>query len=269
MPRQDRVTFTRLSDVAPGHGDETREGPVAPFWRRRHLTVDQRTARGRAARQAAPRSEHGRWCPAAGRPDPVALLEQQAMTRVPELVPIRYGRMAVSPFTFYRGAAAIMAADLAPTSTTGITTQLCGDAHLSNFGVFGTPERRLIFDINDFDETLPGPWEWDIKRLAASFEVMGRGRGFSPDERATIVTACAREYRERMRRAAGLGTLSAWYNQLDAGGSSIWSVKRYGSSVWTRRRHAEPSATWPTPTRATAHASLRSARLTSRGSCES
>ena len=136
---------------------------------------------------------------------------------MPELVPIRYGRMLVSPFTFYRGAAAIMAADLAATPVSGITVQLCGDAHLSNFGVFGTPERQLIFDINDFDETLPGPWEWDVKRMAASFEVMGRFRGFSPDDRHAIVTAGVREYRERMRRAAGMPTLGAWYDQLEAG----------------------------------------------------
>src|SRR6185437_15423148 len=181
-----------------------------------HLTVDQRVARGRAARQEAPRSEHGRWKAAPNRPDPVALLEEQAATRVPELVPIRYGRMLVSPFTFYRGAAAIMAADLAPTPVSGITVQLCGDAHLSNFGVFGTPERQLIFDINDFDETLPGPWEWDVKRLAASFEVMGRFRGFSSDDRRAVVTAGVREYRERMRRAADMPTLGAWYDQLDA-----------------------------------------------------
>jgi len=136
---------------------------------------------------------------------------------VAELVPIRYGRMLVSPFTFYRGAAAIMAADLAPTPVSGITVQLCGDAHLSNFGVFGTPERQLIFDINDFDETLPGPWEWDVKRMAASFEVMGRFRGFSPDNRYAIVSAGVREYRERMRRAAGMPTLGAWYDQLEVG----------------------------------------------------
>ena len=191
--------------------------PFASSWRRAHLTVDQRVARGRAARREAPRSEHGRWEPAPDRPDPVALLEEQAATRVPELVPIRYGRMLVSPFTFYRGAAAIMAADLAATPVSGITVQLCGDAHLSNFGVFGTPERQLIFDINDFDETLPGPWEWDVKRMAASFEIMGRFRGFSPDNRHAIVTAGVREYRERMRRAAGHATLGAWYDQLEAG----------------------------------------------------
>ena len=170
-------------------GDGARGAPFASAWRRQHLTVDERVARGRAAREQAPRSSHGRWEPAPDRPDPIALLEEQAASRVPELVPIRYGRMLVSPFTFYRGAALIMAADLAATPVSGVTVQLCGDAHLSNFGLFGTPERQMMFDINDFDETLPGPWEWDVKRLAASFEIMGRDRGFSPADRRAIVMA--------------------------------------------------------------------------------
>ena len=212
MTTRARSTATRSAEGDGAHGV-----PFASSWRRGHLTVDQRVARGRAARRETPRSEHGRWEPSPDRPDPVALLEEQAASRVPELVPIRYGRMLVSPFTFYRGGAAIMAADLAGTPVSGITVQLCGDAHLSNFGVFGTPERQMIFDINDFDETLPGPWEWDVKRMAASFEVMGRFRGFSPDSRNAIVTAGVREYRERMRRAAGMGTLGAWYDQLEVG----------------------------------------------------
>ncbi len=136
---------------------------------------------------------------------------------MPELVPIRYGRMLVSPFTFYRGAALIMATDLAATPVSGVTVQLCGDAHLSNFGLFGTPERQMIFDINDFDETLPGPWEWDVKRLAASFEVMGRDRGFLPADRRAVVMAGVREYRERIRQAAGMRSLDAWYQHLEAG----------------------------------------------------
>ncbi len=192
-------------------------GPFASSWRRMHLTAEQRVARGRAARGTAPRSSHGRWEPAPDRPDPVALLEEQAATRVPELIPIRYGRMLASPFTFYRGGALIMAADLAATPVTGITVQLCGDAHLSNFGLFGSPERRLLFDINDFDETLPGPWEWDVKRLAASFEIMGRDRGFAPADRRAVVMAGVREYRNRMRRAAGMGSLAAWYEHFEAG----------------------------------------------------
>ena len=201
------------SSDAPG----ARTPPFASFWRRAHLTLDQRVARGRTARTEAPRSAHGRWAPAPDRPDPVALLEEQAASRVPMLVPIRYGRMLVSPFTFYRGAALIMASDLAGTPVSGITVQLCGDAHLSNFGLFGTPERRMIFDINDFDETLPGPWEWDVKRLAASFEVMGRDRGFSPGDRRAIVMAGVAEYRDRMRQAAEMGSLEAWYDHLEVG----------------------------------------------------
>jgi uncharacterized protein (DUF2252 family) len=196
---------------------QDRSGPFASSWRRRHLTVDQRVARGRAARDQAPRSAHGRWTPAPDRPDPVALLEEQAAARVPLLVPIRYGRMLVSPLTFYRGAALIMASDLAGTPVSGVTVQVCGDAHLSNFGLFGTPERRMIFDINDFDETLPGPWEWDVKRLAASFEIMGRDRGFAPADRRAVVMAGVAEYRDRMRQAAGMGTLDAWYDHLEAG----------------------------------------------------
>ncbi len=193
------------------------DGRFAPSWRRRHLTLEERLARGKAARAAVPRSSHGRWEPAADRADPVALLEEQSRTRVPELLPIRRGRMLVSPFTFFRGAAALMAADLAASPVSGVTVQLCGDAHLSNFGLFGSPERQMLFDINDFDETLPGPWEWDVKRLAASFEVLGRERGFSPADRRSVVGAGVREYRNRMREASGMGTLDAWYDQLDAG----------------------------------------------------
>jgi uncharacterized protein (DUF2252 family) len=189
----------------------------ASAWRRERLSVEERVARGRAARGDAPRSSHGRWAPAADRRDPVALLEEQARTRVPGLVPIRHGRMLVSPFTFYRGAALLMACDLGATPTAGITVQLCGDAHLSNFGVFGTPERRMLFDINDFDETLPGPWEWDVKRLAASFEVGGRDRRFAAADRRAIVMEAVRGYREGMRHAAAMPTLEAWYEQLEVG----------------------------------------------------
>ena len=139
-----------------------------------------------------------------------------------ELVPIRYGRMLVSPFTFFRGAALIMAADLAATPDSAITVQCCGDAHLSNFGVFGSPERQLMFDINDFDETLPGPWEWDVKRLAASFEVAGRDRGFSPDDRRLVVTAAAREYRLGLRQAAAMTTLDVWYSHMKTSEMLEW-----------------------------------------------
>lgn len=193
------------------------ERPFASLWRRQHLTAEERIARGRDARSVAPRSTHAVFSVASDRPDPVALLEQQAASRVPELVPIRYGRMLVSPFTFYRGAALIMATDLADSPRSGVTVQLCGDAHLSNFGFFGTPERRLIFDINDFDETIPGPWEWDVKRLATSFEIMGRHRAFSSSDRRTVVTECVRAYRERMLQTAEMGTLEAWYDHLEVG----------------------------------------------------
>ncbi|MFE5670416.1 DUF2252 domain-containing protein [Agromyces sp. NPDC056523] len=191
---------------------------------------------GRAARRRVPRSSHAGWSPASDRPDPVSLLEQQAVTRVPELVPIRYARMLVSPFTFYRGAALIMASDLAGTPVSGITTQICGDAHLSNFGVFASPERRLVFDINDFDETLPGPWEWDVKRLAASFEIAGRHRGFSDKARARAVRAAVTSYRMQMRRAAESRVLEAWYDQLDADQVQEWiRAERAANRVGTKQ----------------------------------
>ncbi len=207
---------TEPAGITLAGASEARVAPFASSWRRAHLTVDERVARGRNARIDAPRLGHGQWAAAPDRPDPIALLEEQAETRVPHLVPIRNGRMLISPFTFYRGAALIMAADLAATPVSGVTVQLCGDAHLSNFGLFGTPERQMIFDINDFDETLPGPWEWDVKRLAASFEIMGRDRGFSPADRRAIVMAAVAAYRDRMRQTAGMATLGVWYDQLEA-----------------------------------------------------
>ena len=151
-----------------------------------HLSLRERAARGKAERAEVPRSVHGEWSAPSGRRDPVELLEEQAASRVPELVPIRYGRMLVSPFTFYRGAAYLMAADLAGSQRTGLRVQLCGDAHLSNFGGFAAPDRRLVFDINDFDETLPGPFEWDLKRLVASFAVAGRDLGFRAEQRRAV-----------------------------------------------------------------------------------
>ncbi|HEY3765736.1 MAG TPA: DUF2252 domain-containing protein [Gaiellales bacterium] len=178
-------------------------------------SVEESTARGRAARAEAPRSAHGTLAPHPGRPDPVALIERQAETRVPELVPIRHGRMLASPFAFFRGAALIMAADLATMPHSGLRVQLCGDAHLSNFGVFASPERRLVFDLNDFDETLPGPWEWDVKRLAASLAVAGRDNGFGTADRAQIVVTAMRSYREAMRAFAVMGTLDVWYAHLE------------------------------------------------------
>jgi uncharacterized protein (DUF2252 family) len=179
-----------------------------------HPSVEERLARGKAARAQTPRESHAEFTPT-DRPDPIALLEEQAVTRVPELVPIRYARMGVSPFTFYRGAALIMAADLASTPTSRLEVQLCGDAHLSNFGMFGSPERHMIFDINDFDETSKGPWEWDVKRLAASVEIAGRDVSFSTKDRRTAVLAAARSYREAMRSFAGMSNLGVWYAHMD------------------------------------------------------
>jgi uncharacterized protein (DUF2252 family) len=186
------------------------------------VSHEEWAARGKAARREAPRSSHAKWVPAANRPDPIALLEEQATSRVPDLIPIRHGRMLVSPSTFYRGAAFIMAADLAATPISGFEVQLCGDAHLLNFGLFASPERQMLFDINDFDETLPGPWEWDVKRLAASFEVAGRDLGFSPSDRHDIVTAGVHEYRDAMRRASQMGALEAWYSHLTVDDLESW-----------------------------------------------
>jgi uncharacterized protein (DUF2252 family) len=162
-----------------------------------------------------PRSSHGDFHPHAGRADPVTLLEEQAQTRVPELVPIRYGRMLVSPFTFYRGAARIMAHDLAATPRSGLTVQCCGDAHLSNFGVFASPERRLVFDINDFDETLPGPWEWDLKRLTASMLIAARDNRYDSSQQEQIVLQTAAAYRNSMREFATMSNLDVWYAHLE------------------------------------------------------
>ncbi|MGZ4267916.1 MAG: DUF2252 domain-containing protein [Solirubrobacteraceae bacterium] len=180
-----------------------------------HLSVAERVARGKAARKEVPRSRHAVFEPAATRADPVDLLERQAKTRVPELVPIRYGRMLVSPFTFYRGAAMIMAHDLGGTPRSGLTVQCCGDAHLSNFGVFASPERRLMFDINDFDETLPGPWEWDVKRLAVSMLIAARDNDFRAKDQEQIVRDTVGEYRAAMNGFAGMTNLDVWYSHLD------------------------------------------------------
>jgi uncharacterized protein (DUF2252 family) len=180
------------------------------------LLPDESAALGRKARAAVPRSSHAGLPTDADRADPVTLLESQAKTRVPELVPIRYGRMMSSPFAFFRGAALGMAADLAGTPVSGITVQACGDAHLLNFGLYASPERRLVFDVNDFDETLPGPWEWDVKRLAASIVIAGRDRGFSADERRRAVLETVGRYRMAMREFAAMRTLDVWYAKLEA-----------------------------------------------------
>jgi uncharacterized protein (DUF2252 family) len=190
------------------------------------LTPTERESAGKVARRRAPRSIQGRWEPGPDRPDPVEILEEQDRTRVPELIAIRHGRMLVSPFTFYRGAAGIMAADLGVTPRSGLDVQLCGDAHLSNFGVFAAPDRRLIFDINDFDETFPGPFEWDVKRLAASFAVAGRDRGFKKRDRQEVVATAARAYREAMRRLAAERSVDVWYERVD-----LEVIEQYRSQV--------------------------------------
>ena len=179
-----------------------------------HLTRTERVAKGKLARAEAPLAGHADFSPATDR-DPIALLESQATTRVPELVPIRYGRMLTSPFSFYRGAALIMASDLAETPRSNLRTQLCGDAHLSNFGVFASPERHLVFDLNDFDETLPGPFEWDVKRLAASLEIAGRDNDFKTKSRRRIVLSTVAAYRQGLREFADQTNLDVWYAHLN------------------------------------------------------
>jgi uncharacterized protein (DUF2252 family) len=179
------------------------------------LTPAESAARGKTARAEVPRDSHAMFDPPPDRPDPIGLLEEQGKSRVPELVPVRYGRMMVSPFTYYRGAALPMASDLAGTPVSGLAVQACGDAHLSNFGLFGSAERRLVFDVNDFDETLPGPWEWDVKRLAASLEVAARGNGFGGKQRREIVAAAVAGYRQAMRSFAAMTNLEVWYAHLD------------------------------------------------------
>jgi uncharacterized protein (DUF2252 family) len=196
------------------------------------LVPEESAERGRGARRDVPRSAHGEWEPAPDRPDPVAVLEAQVASRVQELVPIRYGRMLLSPFTFYRGAAAVMAADLAATPNSGIVVQACGDAHISNFGGFAAQDRRLIFGPNDFDETLPGPWEWDVKRMAASVEIAGRDVGLPADRRSRLVRDCVREYREAMRVFAGQSHLDVWYERINA--SEL--VDRFGGRLGRKGR---------------------------------
>ena len=180
-----------------------------------HPSLDERRAEGRQASDRTPPSSHSGWRPAADRPDPVALLEEQDLSREQDLVPVRHGRMAVSPFTFYRGAAKIMAADLADTPVAGLGAQLCGDAHLSNFGLFASPERRLLFDLNDFDETLPGPFEYDVKRMAASFMIAARNNGFSKADARAATQASVTAYREAMAGFAQMPTMDVWYAHLD------------------------------------------------------
>src|SRR5215472_15625226 len=180
-----------------------------------HPSIDERRASGEEARTRTPLSSHTKWKPVTDRPDPVALLEQQNRTREPDLVPVRHGRMMVSPFTFYRGAAKIMAADLSGTPVAGLGAQLCGDAHLSNFGAFASPERQLLFDLNDFDETLPGPFEYDVKRMGASFTIAARSNGFTKADTRAVTAASVHAYREAMASFAQMRIMDIWSAHLD------------------------------------------------------
>jgi hypothetical protein len=221
--------------------------PAAP-----RLSVGERVARGNAARKEVPRAAHAVFEPRSGRADPVELLERQTKTRVAALVPIRYGRMLVSPFTFYRGAAMIMAHDRDATPRSGLTVQCCGDAHLSNFGAFASPERRLVFDVNDFDETLPGPWEWDVKRLAASMLIAARDNGFREKDGERIVLDTVGAYRTAMASFAGMTNLDVWYAHLDLEnalkeyGSQFTSNLVKGTKRRSRRTAWRPSRSSPT-----------------------
>src|SRR5436190_23375186 len=198
--------------------------------------TEERVAEGRAEREAVPLDAHEEWVAPRNRPDPVQTLEDQNAMRVPELVPIRHGRMIASPFTFYRGGAAIMAWDLSRTPTTGLRVQCCGDAHLSNFGIFAAPDRRLVFDVNDFDETLPAPFEWDVKRLAASVIVAARERGFADRHGCAAARRAASAYRTQMERFADMTFLDVWYSRIDVDGLiRMWDAVESQADV--RRRH--------------------------------
>jgi uncharacterized protein (DUF2252 family) len=194
------------------------------------LSPEERAARGRAARRQVPRSSHAGWAPAPDRRSPVDILEDESADRLPDLVPVRYGRMLESPFAFYRGAAAIMAADLAPTPVSGLHVQLCGDAHIANFGAFASPERELVFDINDFDETARGPWEWDVKRLAASVAIAGREIGAKAPARREAVRMGVRTYREAIRRFGTMGHLEGWYARMDLNDVRALIDQRFGTT---------------------------------------
>jgi uncharacterized protein (DUF2252 family) len=201
------------------------QAPAPARSRQNETDPEARAEAGRSARIFTPRTLHGEWTPAPDRGDPIAILEAQGVTRVQELLPVRYGRMLASPFAFYRGAAAVMAADLAPTPTTGLVVQACGDAHLANFGIFASPEREMVFDVNDFDETLPGPWEWDVKRLAASLAIASRYRRLSDLQRHELVAGAVRSYRMTIRGFADMGHLAVWYSRLDVSALDQWLVR--------------------------------------------
>jgi len=223
-----------------------------------HPNTEERQAEGDKALTRTPLSAHAKWRPAADRQDPVALLQEQDATREPDLVPVRHGRMMVSPFTFYRGAAKIMAADLAGTPTAGLDVQLCGDAHLSNFGAFASPERHLLFDLNDFDETLPGPFEYDVKRLAASFAIAARNNGFSPSDAKAATLASVTAYREAMASFAQMGNLDIWYAHLDE--DQLMSSVRSAATRTSQAAKAKNQAKQVKKARKTAEKSVKKAR---------
>jgi uncharacterized protein (DUF2252 family) len=208
-------------------------------------SVEYRRDAGKALRKQVSRRSHAKWSPAADRPDPISLLEEQNRSRLDYLVPLRFERMSASPFTFLRGTAIVMAADLAVTPVSGISVQMCGDAHLNNFGIFATPERNQVFDLNDFDETLPGPWEWDVKRLAASIVIAGRNNGFSHDVNRQAVLSCIATYRQRMWEYGDMRHLEVWYSRIDYASSleavnesfRWWVNKQRAKAV--RRTHVE------------------------------
>jgi uncharacterized protein (DUF2252 family) len=235
-PRQDLGEDEEGSTIMPNKRLAAATAPVTDGHQAEATRLEpaQRAAAGKAARATAPLEAHAEFRPAASR-DPVALLLGQATTRVPELVPIRHGRMLVSPFSFYRGAALVMAADLASTPTPGLRTQVCGDAHLSNFGAYASPERRLVFDLNDFDETLPGPFEWDVKRLAASLVVAGRDNGFTGKQSRKATLAAVETYRTAMRGFAGQTILDVWYAHLNIEDA----VAEYRATLTARKRKQE------------------------------
>ncbi|HWD54747.1 MAG TPA: DUF2252 domain-containing protein [Acidimicrobiales bacterium] len=221
-----------------------------------HLSDGERKAKGKHARTKVPRDTHASFEPSPDRPDPVALLESQAPSRVPELVPIRYGRMLVSPFTFFRGAALVMASDLATSPSSGLNAQICGDAHLSNFGVFGSPERQLVFDCNDFDETLPGPWEWDVKRLAASVVVAARNLGFSKASRLEGIIRLGQRYRETMRTMAAMSNLEVWYARVEIEGL-VDALKQHASATGSKDEAHMAAAATKTTSKALTKDSMR------------
>src|SRR5271169_6303103 len=205
--------MVRLKNAAKN--SEPQPAPVASSTHGMHPSRDELYQIGKSLRDKCPRASHAAWHPAADRPDPIVLLEESNKGRIPELIPVRYGRMLVSPFTWYRGSALNMAADLAVTPTSGLRVQACGDAHLCNFGAYATPERRVIFDINDLDETLPAPWEWDVKRLTTSFVLACRDNGFSEDVARDTVLSCVRSYREHMAEYSKMRALDVWYDSID------------------------------------------------------